>query len=203
MKSTKTSVLLAAAMLVLTTPLFAQAPKFDAKAAQSALKSKIGSINKRVVVDDDASLSSCKAFQDLRAKANADYAACVNEATAPAGSPIDKFNKATNVELAQICGTKTLDQCVADVIKAQEEFCKAKVKPTQDAAAAARKECIEAAKECAKAQSTVKAIEASIVTLDAKKKQLEADLKKATDDLTAKNAELTAAKAKVTAECKR
>lgn len=202
MKTTKTSVLLAAAMLVLTTPLLAQAPKFDSKAAQSALKSKIGTVPK-VVVPDDASLASCKQFQDLRAKANADYASCVNEATAPAGSPIDKFNKASNVELAQICGTKTLDQCVADVIKAQEAFCKAKVKPTEDAATAAKKQCIDAAKECAKAQSAVKAIEASIVTLEAKKKQLEADLKKATDDLTAKNAELTAAKAKSAAECKK
>lgn len=194
--------LAAAALLALAMPLAAQTPKFDANAAKTNLKGKIGSIPK-VVVDDDASLASCKKFQDLRAKANADYAACISESTAPGGSPIEKFNKLSNTELATFCGSKTLDQCVADVVKAQEEFCKAKVKPTQDAAAAAKKECIEASKECAKANAAVKTIEAAITTLDAKKKKLEADLKAATDELTAKNAELTAAKNKATQECKK
>ncbi|MCC6131849.1 MAG: hypothetical protein IT186_18165 [Acidobacteria bacterium] len=190
------------ALLAVSMPLVAQAPKFDINAAKSNLKGKIGSVPK-VVVDDDASLASCKKFQDLRAKANADYKACVEESTAPAGSPVEKFNKLSNTELATFCGSKTLDQCVADVIKAQEDFCKAKVKPTQDAAAAAKKECIEANKECAKANAAVKTIEAAVATLDAQKKKLEADLKKATDDLAAKNTELVAAKKKAEQECKK
>lgn len=55
--------------------------------------------------------------------AEAEHAACLDADSPPAGSPLADFNNLSNAQLAAKCGSKTLDQCVADVIAQQTKFC--------------------------------------------------------------------------------
>jgi len=74
--------------------------------------------------------------------ARAEAAACLNADNPPAGSPLADFNALSNAQLAQKCAGKTLDECVASVLKAQAIFCaKEKAKDLAKAKSALRTCC--------------------------------------------------------------
>lgn len=102
-------------------------------------------------------------YNDAVKAAETEAKDCLDAANPPAGSPLANFNALSNAQLASFCGAKTLDACVADVVKAQQRFC-----------------AINAAKAKARART---AQQKCCSGFAAKKKQLEADLKNINDRL--------------------
>jgi hypothetical protein len=88
---------------------------------------------------------------------------CLDADNPPAGSPAAAFNALNNTQLATFCAGKTLDACVADVLKEQRKFCALNAAKAKSRAATAQQKC------CA--------------SFTEKKKQLEAELKAINDRL--------------------
>lgn len=154
-----------------------------------------------ILVEDDANLRACKAFQNAKDKANAAYLACMDTDNPPAGSPLASFNAMSNVQLGQYCGAMTLEQCVDKALTQQETFCQATVKPLEELAARKKSECGEALKECLQAKKELVSLERVAKLLAAKKAQLESELAKVNADLAKNATAVEKAQEEVTKQC--
>jgi hypothetical protein len=149
----------------------------------------------------DASLASCTALTNQVNLINRTYAACNNPNTAPAGSPVNNFNKMTNVQLGQFCGAKPMGQCVNDVLNAQHAYCDNSVKPLQAQADRLKAECSQAKKECVDAKTNKQRAEQNYANLENQKRQLEAQLRGVFNQLAAAHTALVRANQEVQRQC--
>ncbi len=102
-------------------------------------------------------------YNDAVKAAQAEAKACLDSENPPAGSPLANFNALTNAQLAAFCGNKTLDACVADVVKQQQKFCAINAAKAKSRAKTAQQKCCS--------------------SFAARKKELEAELKAINDRL--------------------
>ena len=200
MKCTKLFSLLTAAAVTLLPLAALAAQPIDLGAAKSLLRQRTVTLPP-VVFQPDASLASCTNYISFLNKANQDFKACMNPDTPTAGSPVAKFNAYTNMQLAQYCGNKTMQQCVDQVNQEQNTFCNQLVMPTRTQAEKAKQDCTQARVECTTAKSKLEGLKKSKVEFEARKKQLEADLAKANADLATNTNAINAASAEVNKQC--
>ena len=102
-------------------------------------------------------------YNDAVKAAQAEAKACLDPDHPPAGSPLANFNALTNAQLGPFCGSKTLDACVADVVKQQQKFCAINAAKAKSRAKTAQQKCCS--------------------NFAARKKELEAELKSINDRL--------------------
>jgi hypothetical protein len=102
-------------------------------------------------------------YNDAVKEAGIEARACLDPDHPPAGSPLAAFNALTNAQLASFCGDKTLDACVASVVKEQQKFCAINAAKAKSRAKTAQQKCCSA--------------------FAARKKELEAELKAINDRL--------------------
>jgi len=111
------------------------------KTVKRLLPVEIGKVNDQIP-DLKLQHPCVRAYNDAVKAARAEAAACLNADNPPGGSPLADFNALSNAQLAQKCAGKTLDECVASVLKAQAIFCaKEKAKDLAKAKAALRNCC--------------------------------------------------------------
>lgn len=102
-------------------------------------------------------------YNDAVKAAEAEAKACLSPDSPPAGSPLANFNALTNAQLGSFCGTKSLEACVADVVKQQQRFCAINAAKAKSRAKTAQQKCCSG--------------------FAARKKELEAELKSINDRL--------------------
>ena len=102
-------------------------------------------------------------YNDAVKAAQAEAKACLDPDHPPAGSPLADFNALTNAQLGSFCGTKSLEACVADVVKQQQKFCAINAAKAKSRAKTAQQKCCSG--------------------FAARKKELEAELKSINDRL--------------------
>jgi hypothetical protein len=90
------------------------------------------------LVLDPGKIECYKDYNEAVKQASKVWSACVNNPSPD--SPLGKFNAMTNVQLAQFCGKKTLQECVTQVISQQRSFCANKTDYLQHLGAAKRAE---------------------------------------------------------------
>ena len=111
------------------------------KAVKRLLPVEIGKVRDQIP-DLKLQHPCARAYTDAVKAARSEAAACLNGDTPPAGSPLAEFNALTNAQLASKCAGKTLDECVAAVLRSQAIFCaKEKAKDLAKAKAALRNCC--------------------------------------------------------------
>jgi len=196
MKRTTFASIAAAALISL--PLLASAAQLDPSAAKNLLRQKV--MAKPMLIHPmDASLASCAAYKSSVDNANRTYASCL--ANPPAGSPIDNFNKMTNMQLGQYCGSKTMHECTDMVSAQQTAYCEKMVLPLRQRAEQEKQMCGQARKECTDARAQLQHLEKTRVGQMEKKKQLEAELAKLNQELNTLNGSIARASQNVQHQC--
>ena len=197
MKLRKWVVLLLVTVSLVALPLIGNAQPMDPK----QLLRQQHLTRPQTIRAHDASLASCTALTNQVNLINRTYAACLNPNTAPAGSPVNNFNRMTNVQLGQFCGAKPMGQCVTDVLNAQHAYCDNSVKPLQAQAERFKAECTAAKKECVDAKANKLRAEQNHATLENQKRQLEAQLTTVFRNLAAAHTALVRANQEVQRQC--
>lgn len=197
MKLTKWGVLLLVTISLIALPLIGNAQTIDPKKLLRDAHLKLPP----KVIQHDASLTACTVYMNQVKLIKSKHDSCMNPNTAPPGSPVSNFNKMTNVQLGQFCGQKSMNQCVADVLKQQDVYCDNKVKPLEAQAEKLKAQCGQAKKECADAKAKQQQAEKNHAALENQKKQLETQLKNVLHQLAAAHTTLVKANQEVQHQC--
>ena len=197
MKLTKWVVLLLVTISLVALPLIGNAQPLDPKILLRDAHLK----RPQTIRPHDASLASCTALTNQVNLINRTYASCMNPNTAPQGSPVFNFNRMTNLQLGQFCGTQTMQQCVDGVLNQQHTYCDNSVKPLQAQADRMKAECGQAKKECVDAKASKLRAEQAHAALENQKRQLEAQLTTVFRNLAAAHTALVKANVEVQRQC--
>ena len=197
MKVTKWVVLLLVTISLVALPLIGNAQPMDPK----QLLRQQHLTRPQTIRAHDASLASCTALTNQVNLINRTFAACNNPNTAPAGSPVNNFNKMTNVQLGTFCGAKPMGQCVTDVLNAQHAYCDNSVKPLQAQAERMKAECSQANKECVMAKANKQRAEQAHAALENQQRQLAAQLATVLRNLAAAHTALVKVNVEVQHQC--